>query len=49
MQLKGHYYYYTTTTLAANTTTGKIQTGGVEDMEFLGVLKKKHVEIPGVN
>ena len=22
---------------------------GVEDMEFLGVLKKKHVENPGVN
>ena len=22
---------------------------GVEDIEFLGVLKKKHVEIPGVN
>ena len=21
----------------------------VDDMEFLGVLKKKHVEIPGVN
>ena len=27
----------------------KIQTGGVEDMEFLGVLKEKHVEIPGDN
>ena len=26
----------------------KIQTGGVEDMEFLGVLKKEHEEIPGV-
>ena len=32
----------------------KIQTRGgrggrIEDMEFAGVLKKKHVEIPGVN
>ena len=27
----------------------KIQTGGVEDMEFPRVLKKIHVEIPGVN
>ena len=26
----------------------KIQTGRVEDMEFPGVLKKEHVEIPGV-
>ena len=24
-----------------------IQTGGVEDLEFPGVLKKKHVESPG--
>ena len=23
--------------------------GGVEDMEFSGILKKKHVEIPGIN
>ena len=27
----------------------KIQTGGVEDMEFPGVSKKKHVEFPGFN
>ena len=27
----------------------KIQTGGLEDREFAGVLKKKHVEIPVVN
>ena len=25
----------------------KVQTVGVEDTEFLGVLKKKYVEIPG--
>ena len=27
----------------------KIQTGGLEDMDFPGVLKKKYIEIPGVN
>ena len=27
----------------------KIQTGEVEDMEFPGALKKKHVEIPQIN
>ena len=27
----------------------KKQTGGVEDMEFPGVLKKENMEIPGVN
>ena len=27
----------------------KIQTRGVEDMEFPGVSKKYHVEFPGVN
>ena len=27
----------------------KIQIGGVEDMEFLGVSKKQHVEFPGFN
>ena len=28
----------------------KIQTGGTEDIKFLGVLKKEHVEIPpGIN
>ena len=26
----------------------KVETEGVEDTEFLGVLKKKYVEIPGV-
>ena len=27
----------------------KIQTGGVEDMEFPEVSKKQHTEFPGVN
>ena len=27
----------------------KTQTGGVENMEFPGVLKKEHVKIPGFN
>ena len=27
----------------------KSNTGGVEEMEFRGVLKKEHVEIPGIN
>ena len=29
--------------------SGKSSNNWTEDMEFLGVLKKKHVEIPGVN
>ena len=27
----------------------KSNIGGVEEMEFPGVLKKEHVEIPGIN
>ena len=30
-------------------TGGRQGGGGVEDMEFLGVLEKEHVKIPGVN
>ena len=29
--------------------SGKIQTGGIEGINFLGVLKKEHVGIPGIN
>ena len=31
------------------TISGKVQTGGTEDIKFLGVLKKEHVEISGIN
>ena len=42
-------YHFISTTFIKWAIPEKNQTGEVEDIEFPGVLKKEHVEIPGAN